>query len=83
MYRIAESPFDAMFPLCSTLCCRKAVFSCDVLVARTDKGDMVLDSRTTAIARWSQVRYRWISAQSMAAPMHWYAAAGTGDERLS
>ncbi len=44
-----------------------------VLVARTQDGDMVLDSRTGFVLPWSRAGYSWISVQSTADPMTWYA----------
>jgi predicted transglutaminase-like cysteine proteinase len=42
-----------------------------VLVARTDTGDLVLDSRTPFVVRWQDAPYRWISVQAMGDPMRW------------
>jgi predicted transglutaminase-like cysteine proteinase len=42
-----------------------------VLVARTDDGDLVLDSRTPYIARWYDAPYQWISRQHPDDPMRW------------
>jgi predicted transglutaminase-like cysteine proteinase len=42
-----------------------------VLVVRTNKGDLVLDSLTGAIRSWSQARYQWVRAQLPGDPMSW------------
>ncbi|MDB5714752.1 MAG: transglutaminase family protein cysteine peptidase [Sphingomonadales bacterium] len=42
-----------------------------VLIAKTNDGDVVLDSRTPYIRRWSEVGYSWISVQTAADPMVW------------
>ncbi|WP_343525569.1 transglutaminase-like cysteine peptidase [Sphingomonas sp.] len=44
-----------------------------VLIARTEKEDVVLDGRSPYVTGWSQVDYSWISVQSMNDPMLWYA----------
>lgn len=43
-----------------------------VLVARTGKGDVVLDNRTGAIRRWNATPYTWLGIQSVANPMIWH-----------
>lgn len=43
-----------------------------VLVARTSKGDLVLDNRTNAIRRWNATPYTWLGIQSVANPMVWH-----------
>lgn len=42
-----------------------------VLIARTDKGDYVLDNRTDDIRPWRQTDIRWLSMQSGANPQFW------------
>jgi predicted transglutaminase-like cysteine proteinase len=42
-----------------------------VLVVRTNKGDLVLDSLTGAIRPWFQARYQWVRAQLPGDPMSW------------
>ncbi|MDB5702015.1 MAG: hypothetical protein JWL66_2214 [Sphingomonadales bacterium] len=42
-----------------------------VLLAKTDDGDVVLDSRSPYIRPWSEVGYSWISVQTAADPMIW------------
>ncbi len=44
-----------------------------VLVVRTRRGDLVLDSRTAAIRPWWATGLRWVSMQSGAAPQAWKA----------
>lgn len=47
-----------------------------VLVARTTRGDLVLDSRTSAIVPWDQTPYIWLRLQSSEDPRRWYGARG-------
>ena len=42
-----------------------------ILIAKTPDGDMVLDSRSPYVRRWSDVPYSWISVQSTRDPMIW------------
>jgi predicted transglutaminase-like cysteine proteinase len=42
-----------------------------VLVARTNKGDLVLDNRVSHVVDWSYLPYRWISVQSQQSPVRW------------
>jgi len=42
-----------------------------VLVARTVRGDLVLDNRLTPVADWSVLPYRWVSIQSPQSPVPW------------
>ncbi|MFT3966548.1 MAG: transglutaminase-like cysteine peptidase [Sphingobium sp.] len=42
-----------------------------VLLARTEQGDVILDSRTPYIRDWSSISYSWVSVQSMNDPMVW------------
>jgi len=42
-----------------------------VLIARTDEGDMVLDSRTPWIEPWSQTAYVWVKRQLAADSAVW------------
>lgn len=44
-----------------------------VLIARTDKGDVVLDSRSSSITPWSNAPYTWIAMQSAARPDAWFS----------
>lgn len=44
-----------------------------VLVARTDRGDFVLDNRTSDIRGWRDARVTWIKIQSSESPMIWRA----------
>lgn len=46
-----------------------------ILVARTDAGDVVLDSRSGRVLPWSKIRYRWLAVQSQGDPMTWRAVA--------
>jgi predicted transglutaminase-like cysteine proteinase len=49
-----------------------------VLVVRTSEGDVVLDSMTPAIRRWSATSYRWIRIQSPDHPRLWAKVGGPG-----
>jgi predicted transglutaminase-like cysteine proteinase len=42
-----------------------------VLVARTDRGDLVLDNRVSQVVDWSVLPYHWISVQSRQSPARW------------
>ncbi len=42
-----------------------------ILVARTNKGDFVLDNRLTSVVAWNTLPYRWISMQSQGSPARW------------
>jgi len=42
-----------------------------VLVARTSRGDMVLDNRTPKVVAWNSLPYRWIELQSAEKSMQW------------
>ena len=42
-----------------------------VLVAHTDQGDMVLDSRSPRIVPWSQAPYTWVQRQSQGEAFAW------------
>jgi predicted transglutaminase-like cysteine proteinase len=42
-----------------------------VLVVRTSKGDLVLDSLTSRISRWNTVPYRWVRIQTAKNPNFW------------
>lgn len=42
-----------------------------VLIARTDRGDLVLDNQEGAIRLWSETPYRFIKRQSQANPGQW------------
>jgi predicted transglutaminase-like cysteine proteinase len=44
-----------------------------VLIARTWRGDVVLDSRTSAIRPWSRTPYVWLTVQSASDPRRWYS----------
>jgi len=44
-----------------------------VLIARTDKGDVVLDSRSSAITPWSNAPYTWIAMQLANRPDAWFS----------
>ncbi|MBB3659809.1 putative transglutaminase-like cysteine proteinase [Rhizobium sp. BK650] len=43
-----------------------------VLVVRTDRGDLVLDNRTSEIKDWKDVGLRWLMIQSREDPRIWY-----------
>ena len=42
-----------------------------VVVARTDRGDLVLDNRLAPVVDWTALPYRWISIQSAQSPVRW------------
>lgn len=44
-----------------------------VLIARTDRGDFVLDNKVDAIKLWSQTPYRYVKRQSISNPDRWVA----------
>lgn len=44
-----------------------------VLIARTDDGDVVLDSRSATIRPWSNAPYTWIAVQSAGQPRLWFS----------
>lgn len=44
-----------------------------VLVARTDDGDYVLDSRSPYVRRWNETPYTWLSIQSRDDAMIWHS----------
>lgn len=46
-----------------------------VLVARTEMGDLVLDSRTPYVAPWYEAPYVWIKHQEPGRPSSWSVAA--------
>jgi predicted transglutaminase-like cysteine proteinase len=46
-----------------------------VLVVRTDKGDLILDSLTGAIKPVNLGRYQWVRAQHPGNPMAWHEIA--------
>jgi predicted transglutaminase-like cysteine proteinase len=47
-----------------------------VLVARTDRGDLVLDNRVAQVSDWSVLPYHWISVQSQQSPVRWLSILG-------
>lgn len=49
-----------------------------VLLARTDRGDFVLDNKTDSIRVWSDTPYRFVKRQSVADPNRWVSV---GDPR--
>lgn len=44
-----------------------------VLIARTEQGDVVLDSRSSSITPWSNAPYTWIAMQSADRPDSWFS----------
>lgn len=46
-----------------------------VLVARTNRGDLVLDNLNATIRPWFETDYEWVSRQSSGNPRHWVQAA--------
>jgi predicted transglutaminase-like cysteine proteinase len=42
-----------------------------VLTVRTDKGDMILDNRTTAVRNWKHTSYRYFARQSRSGTGKW------------
>ena len=51
-----------------------------VLLARTDRGDLILDNKTDAIRLWHDTAYRFVKRQSVADPKRWVSV---GDPRWS
>src|SRR5688572_6660197 len=51
-----------------------------VLLARTDRGDFVLDNKTDEIRAWHETAYRFVKRQSVRDPNRWVAL---GDPRWS
>lgn len=49
-----------------------------VLVARTDRGDLVLDNRVATVLAWPRLPYRWIARQSEENPAMWVAIETPG-----
>lgn len=49
-----------------------------VLLARTDRGDFVLDNKTDAIRAWHETAYRFVKRQSVRDPNRWVSL---GDPR--
>jgi len=49
-----------------------------VLLARTNRGDLVLDNKTDAIHLWHETAYRYVKRQSVADPKRWVSL---GDPR--
>jgi len=49
-----------------------------VLLARTDRGELVLDNKTDAIRLWHDTAYRFVKRQSITDPKRWVAV---GDPR--
>ncbi|BBD99713.1 hypothetical protein SAMIE_1032140 [Sphingobium amiense] len=43
-----------------------------VLIARTAKGDVVLDSLSPHVLRWDETKYSWLRIQSMDDPNRWH-----------
>jgi len=48
-----------------------------VLLVSTDRGDYVLDNRTSQIHPWEHARYEWISRQDEQDPMRWVSLRTT------
>jgi predicted transglutaminase-like cysteine proteinase len=46
-----------------------------VLIARTDRGELVLDNKADNIRPWHQTAYRYVKRQSVADPNRWVAVA--------
>lgn len=46
-----------------------------LLIARTDRGDIVLDNLVPTIRPWDQTDYAWLKLQSPADPMRWEAVS--------
>ena len=44
-----------------------------VLIARTEQGDAVLDSRTPHLTSWEDTGYIWLAMQSWEDPMRWHS----------
>ena len=44
-----------------------------VLIARTDRGELVLDNKAESVRLWYQTAYRFVKRQSAADPNRWVA----------
>jgi predicted transglutaminase-like cysteine proteinase len=53
-----------------------------VLLARTDRGDFILDNRSNSILPWHLSPYTFVKRQSSLHPSRWVGVAGPGDVRL-
>ncbi len=53
-----------------------------VLVARTSKGDFVLDNMRKRVVPWNRVKYRWKKRQSQSDPSKWVRLSG-GSTRIA
>ena len=51
-----------------------------VLVARTDRGDLVLDNLSDDIVDWSRLDYGWVKRQSVADPRRWVTLVDASDD---
>jgi predicted transglutaminase-like cysteine proteinase len=51
-----------------------------VLVARTDRGDLVLDNLSDDIVEWTRLDYGWIKRQSVADPRYWVTLVDAGED---
>jgi predicted transglutaminase-like cysteine proteinase len=49
-----------------------------VLLARTSRGDFVLDNKTDVVSRWYETSYRFVKRQSVSDPNRWVSV---GDPR--
>lgn len=54
-----------------------------VLTVTTDRGDFILDNKSSAILRWQDTPYRYVKRQSQADPRAWLSLSATEDLRLS
>jgi predicted transglutaminase-like cysteine proteinase len=53
-----------------------------VLIARTTRGDHVLDSRSGFVTIWNKTPYSWISVQSTQDPMVWRTVASVTGQSI-
>ncbi len=54
-----------------------------VLLARTSRGDFVLDNLTNRVRPWNKVPYRWLKRQSAKDPRKWVALSPTVSKPVS
>lgn len=73
--RLVEAGFDPR-RLSYAVVFRRSIGLHVVLVARLPEGDMVLDSRTPRVRKWSDVSYRWLRVQAPGNPAAWHVLAG-------
>lgn len=54
-----------------------------VLMVRTDRGDFVLDNKTSKIRNWNETPYKWVSLQSARHDLIWERPANPSSDGLT